>query len=286
MIIFFFLNFIYFSAFLVVLKNILPVSALKITHARFDKKKICVLGSLIQPTSEVATLCQEINLLTQFLWRLEECLYEWITMKFAIFWLCCLILPVTFSAKCKIIPLSVRDSIKADVVFSGTVVSFLIRRGPRVYPRTYAAKVKVKTVFRNGDIVTSGDEVIVEGLGNPKICVSRPMIGDSRIFFLDRKWRRRSARFPVAGEHFRLRSSLLRLTMKNLEFLMKLDDGGNETGQFDIFYRGQDPLLLQDETSFKIIHFQHISLVPLQKSLLTNPGYCSVDSKCSCRSMI
>jgi hypothetical protein len=53
-------------------------------------------------------------------------------------------------------------------------------RGPWNLPVTYAAKVTVKRVFRGEGRNLEGREVVVEGLGNRKICVSRPKIGDTR----------------------------------------------------------------------------------------------------------
>ena len=79
--------------------------------------------------------------------------------------------------KCKVIPLQSRAEIRAATVFSGTVVSFLFPKERRY--RLYAARVAVKRVFR-GDRGLRGRSVVVGGLGNPKICVSRPRLGDAR----------------------------------------------------------------------------------------------------------
>ena len=98
---------------------------------------------------------------------------------------------------CKVIPLKSRAEIRAGTVFSGTVVSFLFRKraggddssgsGHRLQlpPRQYAARVVVKRVFKGDHRGLRGRSVIVEGLGNPKICVSRPRLGDARISFAD-----------------------------------------------------------------------------------------------------
>ena len=83
--------------------------------------------------------------------------------------------------KCKVIPLHSRAEIRAATVFSGTVVSFLFPKERPLRPhRLYAARVAVKRVFR-GDRGLRGRSVVVGGLGNPKICVSRPRLGDARI---------------------------------------------------------------------------------------------------------
>ena len=81
---------------------------------------------------------------------------------------------------CKVIPLKSRTGIRAGTVFSGTVVSFLFPKRTGRRPRQYAARVVVKRVFQ-GDRGLRGGSVIVEGLGNPNICVSRPRLGDARI---------------------------------------------------------------------------------------------------------
>ena len=92
-------------------------------------------------------------------------------------------------------------------------------KGPWHHPVTYASKVMVKRVFRGDKDRFEARSVIVEGLGNPKICVSRPKIGDTRIFFVD-EIDFEEFNFPSENlTHFRLRSSILRLTLENLRFL-------------------------------------------------------------------
>ena len=92
-------------------------------------------------------------------------------------------------------------------------------RGPWNLPVTYAAKIIVKRMFRGDKDRFKAEAVIVEGLGNPKICVSRPKIGDTRIFFAD-QIDFEDFKFPAENlTHFRLRSSILRLTLENLQFL-------------------------------------------------------------------
>ena len=44
----------------------------------------------------------------------------------------------------------------------------------------YAARVVVKRVFKGGGGLRSGSRVVIDGLGNPNICVSRPRLGDAR----------------------------------------------------------------------------------------------------------
>ena len=141
---------------------------------------------------------------------------------------------------CKVIPLKTRSVIRADTIFSGSVLSFFVRREPphpgsssrqkKKIPKMFGAKVIVKRVFRGDKERLQGKEVLIEGLGNPKICVSRPRLGDTRIFFTD-KLKRRETAFPGSGivKHLRLRSSLLRLTLPNLKMLWKMEKKNNQT---------------------------------------------------------
>ena len=90
--------------------------------------------------------------------------------------------------------------------------------------KIFAAKVEIRRVFR-GPKQLQNKIVIVENLGNPKICKANRKVKDTRIFFanslkLDRQ------NFLSADDpkmpHFHLRSSLLRLTLSNLKVLWKL----------------------------------------------------------------
>ena len=148
----------------------------------------------------------------------------------------------TAAKKCKVIPLKSRKVIRADTVFTGTVLSYLVRRKfgggsgrRRVFPG-HAARVMVKSVFRSPEaesggkqsVLRQGDQVIVEGLGNPKICVSRPRIGDTRLFFAG-KLSPEQYGFPdYSLAHFRLKSSLLRVNLANLKHLWALERNGEK----------------------------------------------------------
>ena len=89
----------------------------------------------------------------------------------------------------------------------------------------FAAKVEIRRVFR-GPKQLQNKIVIVENLGNPKICMANPKVKDTRIFFanslkLDRQnFLSDDPKMP----HFHLRSSLLRLTLSNLKVLWKLQN--------------------------------------------------------------
>ena len=145
-----------------------------------------------------------------------------VLVVFAIVFDCFCMAKVGFVAKkCKVIPLKARPFIKAETIFSGTVKSFLIPRSDikRTKRRTFGAKVKIKRVYR-GNQDLQGQTVVVDGLGNPNICVSRPKPKDTKVFFVD----------STARKHrFRLRSSLLRLTLSNLKALWLI--ARNEAGK-------------------------------------------------------
>jgi len=114
-------------------------------------------------------------------------------------------------------------------------------RGPWNLPVTYAARISVKRVFRGDKDRFKSGSIILEGLGNPKICVSRPKIGDTRIFFAD-PIEFEEFNFPAENRtHFRLRSSILRLTLENLKFLwndekMRAANLSTTSGRNELFF--------------------------------------------------
>ena len=94
----------------------------------------------------------------------------------------------------------------------------------------YAASIIVQRVFR-GNKDLQGKNVIVEGLGNPNFCVSRPRLQDTRIFFVN-IMKIKEFRFGSPNiEHFRLRSSLLRTTTQNTKILTSLENRKNSKGK-------------------------------------------------------
>ena len=112
------------------------------------------------------------------------------------------------------------SSIDIVLLSPGNEVDSPVIKGPWHQPVTYASKVLVKRVFRGEKKRFEARSVIVEGLGNPKICVSRPKIGDTRIFFTDHIRSVEDYNFPADNlTHFRLRSSILRVTIENLRVL-------------------------------------------------------------------
>ena len=88
---------------------------------------------------------------------------------------------------CKVVPLKARTFIKAKIIFSGTVISIIkdgkyssqrhIFGSKKHHPgkNIFAAKVVIKRVFR-GPLALKNRMVIVENLGNPRICMANPKV--------------------------------------------------------------------------------------------------------------
>ena len=115
---------------------------------------------------------------------------------------------------CKVVPLKARRVIKAQTIFTGVVKSVHASSGGHKF---LSAKVRVKKVYRGDAARLEGQTVVVDGLGNPKICVSRCPVNGARIFFVMRS-RTSGGGFP----RYKLVSSLLRLTSANLKALTKI----------------------------------------------------------------
>ncbi|XP_023334990.1 agrin [Eurytemora carolleeae] len=136
-------------------------------------------------------------------------------------------------SKCRVVPLVARRKIGADTILSASVQSFYLNNkdGP------FSGKLKVRKVFQGGGaekqaeerrtgvssredndgVFLEGRSIIVEGLGDPDICVSTPRLGDTKLFFLDL--------VDPAVPRYKLHSSILRLSLKNLKVLWNLEKG-------------------------------------------------------------
>ena len=132
-----------------------------------------------------------------------------------------LVLIITYkvSTKCRIKSLSKRTKIPGDTIISGTVKSFYMKGsgGP------FAGKVQVRRVFR-GKKGLEGKMVIVEGFGSSVFCLSSPRLGDTKIFFLQSRSLRHN-RLPTKNL-FKLAHNILKLSLKNLKVLWKLEKRG------------------------------------------------------------
>ena len=88
---------------------------------------------------------------------------------------------------CKVVPLKARTFIKAKIIFSGTVISIINdgkysserhifgRKKHQPGKNIFAAKIVIKRVFR-GPLALKNRMVIVENLGNPRICMANPQV--------------------------------------------------------------------------------------------------------------
>ena len=129
------------------------------------------------------------------------------------------------TSPCKLVPLKIRRVIRAQTIFTGIVRS--VYRQPPGY-RFLSAKVRVKTVYR-GDPGLEGQTVVVDGLGNPKICVSRCPANAARVFFvMDKGGRRDKSRH--SPPRYKLVSSLLRLTSANQKALTRIRASKRKSG--------------------------------------------------------
>ena len=87
--------------------------------------------------------------------------------------------------------------------------------------RQYSATVLIKNVFR-GNKKLQNQNVIIEGLGNMKFCVSRPRLKDTRIFLVNSLEKLQYQLHVSSLRRFRLKSSLLRPTKENIKILSSL----------------------------------------------------------------
>lgn len=106
---------------------------------------------------------------------------------------------------------------EANVVLTGTVEEIL-----NVDPvqLTYSCKVRVWRYLKGRDVVAQeslldgGNKVVIGGFGDPLICDNQVSTGDTRIFFVNPTppdlW-------PAHKNELRLNSSLMRITLRNLE---------------------------------------------------------------------
>uniref|UniRef100_A0A6I8PQH2 Agrin n=1 Tax=Ornithorhynchus anatinus TaxID=9258 RepID=A0A6I8PQH2_ORNAN len=106
---------------------------------------------------------------------------------------------------------------EANVVLTGTVEEIL-----NVDPvhLTYSCKVRVWRYLKGKDVVTheilldGGNKVVIGGFGDPLICDNQVSTGDTRIFFVNPVPR---TVWPDHRHELKLNSSLLRITLRNLE---------------------------------------------------------------------
>ena len=87
--------------------------------------------------------------------------------------------------------------------------------------------LKGKTVV-NGDILLDGgNKVMIGGFGDPGICDNQVATGDTRIFFLNLAG---LLPWPVHRNELLLNSSLMRITLRNLEDVEHCVEGRRTSG--------------------------------------------------------
>ena len=70
--------------------------------------------------------------------------------------------------------------------------------------------------------MTQGRTVLLEGLGSNQFCVSTPRLGDTKIFLVDQVQDDKSR---LSVPKLRLRSSILKVNLRNLKVLWRLEEG-------------------------------------------------------------
>ncbi|KAB5546235.1 hypothetical protein PHYPO_G00069720 [Pangasianodon hypophthalmus] len=106
---------------------------------------------------------------------------------------------------------------EANIVLTGTVEEIL-NMDP--VHNTYSCKVRVwrylkgKTMVKGHLLLDGGNKVMIGGFGDPDICDNQVATGDTRIFFVslapEYMW-------PMHKNELMLNSSLMRITLRNLE---------------------------------------------------------------------
>ncbi|KAM6998804.1 agrin-like [Passerculus sandwichensis] len=125
---------------------------------------------------------------------------------------------------------------EANVVLTGTVEEIM-----NVDPvhHTYSCKVRVWRYLKGKDIVTheilldGGNKVVIGGFGDPLICDNQVATGDTRIFFVNPA---PQALWPAHRNELMLNSSLMRITLRNLEEVEHCVEGEDVLGFFLGFF--------------------------------------------------
>lgn len=114
-----------------------------------------------------------------------------------------------FKNDCSDPPMETREEM-ADVVVTGTVKSVsALQRGSKLY----SAVVEIKRVMKGEDLLgessvsNAGQEVLVQGFGDPRFCENTVRVFDTRILMLSLD----------DGGILRLNSSVVRISLRNLD---------------------------------------------------------------------
>uniref|UniRef100_A0A8C7JL72 Agrin n=1 Tax=Oncorhynchus kisutch TaxID=8019 RepID=A0A8C7JL72_ONCKI len=114
---------------------------------------------------------------------------------------------------------------EANVVLTGTVEE-IMNMDP--VHNTYSCKVRVwrylkgKTMVNGEVLLDGGNKVMIGGFGDPVICDNQVATGDTRIFFVNLA---PEYMWPAHKNELMLNSSLMRITLRNLEEVEHCVDG-------------------------------------------------------------
>uniref|UniRef100_A0AAY4E4W4 Agrin n=1 Tax=Denticeps clupeoides TaxID=299321 RepID=A0AAY4E4W4_9TELE len=118
---------------------------------------------------------------------------------------------------------------EANVVLTGTVEE-IMNMDP--VHNTYSCKVRVwrylkgKTMVNGEVLLDGGNKVMIGGFGDPGICDNQVSTGDTRIFFVNLAPR---YMWPAHKNELMLNSSLMRITLRNLEEVENYVEGTEGT---------------------------------------------------------
>uniref|UniRef100_A0A8C8JMW8 Agrin n=1 Tax=Oncorhynchus tshawytscha TaxID=74940 RepID=A0A8C8JMW8_ONCTS len=144
-------------------------------------------------------------------------LYGWALMIVAVFCQRC-------HGSCPEKDLEKREE-EANVVLTGTVEE-IMNMDP--VHNTYSCKVRVwrylkgKTMVNGEVLLDGGNKVMIGGFGDPVICDNQVATGDTRIFFVNLA---PEYMWPAHKNELMLNSSLMRITLRNLEEVEHCVDG-------------------------------------------------------------
>ncbi|XP_036386613.1 agrin-like [Megalops cyprinoides] len=114
----------------------------------------------------------------------------------------------------------------ANIVLTGTVEE-IMNMDP--VHNTYSCKVRVWRYLKgkgtvNGEVLLDGgNKVMIGGFGDPVICDNQVATGDTRIFFVNLA---PEYMWPAHKNELMLNSSLMRITLRNLEEVENCVEGG------------------------------------------------------------
>lgn len=114
--------------------------------------------------------------------------------------------------------------------FNEMLKGVLFFPGPRLKVRVWRY-LKGKSSVNREILLDGGNKVMIGGFGNPQICDNQVATGDTRIFFLN------PSPLSMGPEHkneLKLNSSLMRITLRNLEDVEHCVEGKRPTALLEM----------------------------------------------------